>query len=187
MVLAWIKANFDARMVFVMRHPAAVIMSQMKSPRAWTPQQNIERYRRNSRLLDVIPQGSKRLLSEDLEDVEAHTLSWCIENAVALQQAADSNILVVHYETLVRRGLPEWKRIMSALELDIVPEESLIFRPSQQAWGGKALDAELVRQYASWMEHIDRLTAMRIQRVLDDTGFSVYHTSEALPMIGEHD
>lgn len=185
MLLAWIKANFNARIVFIIRHPVAVIVSQMRSPRAWNPQLSIERYRADSRLLDTLGDDSKRLLSMSLGDVEAHTLSWCIENAVALQQATDSNIPVIYYETLVRRGLPEWKRILSALALDVVPDERLILRPSQQAWGEKAMDAELVRQHSSWMEHTGQSTTMRIQKILDDTGVTVYHTREALPTNSE--
>jgi len=185
MSLAWIKANFDARIAFMIRHPVAVIVSQMKSPRAWNPQLSIERYRADSQLLDNLDHDSKRLLSMSLGDVEAFALSWCIENTVALQQASACNIPVIYYETLVRRGLPEWKRIMSALALDVVPDDKLIFQPSQQALAEKAINPELVRRYASWKEHTSQSTIMRIQKILDDTGVTIYHTGDALPIKSE--
>jgi len=186
MMLPWLQRNFDARIVFIIRHPAAVVMSQMRTPRAWNPYKNIERYRRDSRLLDVLDRRTNKLIFQSLDDVEACTLSWCVENIVALQHARDRDFPVIYYETLIRRGLPEWKRILSALELEIVPGENLIFRPSQQAWEEKARNAKLVRKYASWMNQIDQLTAVRIQNVLDATGMTVYHTRDVLPIDSKH-
>jgi hypothetical protein len=88
---------------------------------------------------------------------------------------------VVNYETLVQQGESEWERILSALELGMVPDMGLVSRPSQQTWGIKAADAKLTRQYAAWMEHIDGATAVRIQKILDATSMNMYNVAEALP------
>jgi hypothetical protein len=181
MMLGWIRRNFDARIVFIVRHPAAVILSQLKSPNAWHPQRNIERYRSDWRLLEAIDDDARTLLHRNLSDVEALTVSWCIENTVAMRQAAESGITVVYYETLVQRGRDEWHRILSALCLDVEPHAQLIDQPSQQAWGEKAGNAELVRQFDSWMGEIDGATATGIQGILDAAGVGVYSVNDPLP------
>jgi hypothetical protein len=96
-------------------------------------------------------------------------------------QAEELGILVVCYENLVELGQSEWLRILSALDLQVMPDEKLVLQPSQQAWGEKARDSALVRQHASWMEHIDQKMLDRIQRVLDATGMDVYSVHQALP------
>lgn len=180
MMLGWIKKNFDARIVFIIRHPAAVVLSQMRILRAWKPQERIFSYRQDSRLLDEVGTDIRELLFRGLSDVEALTLSWCIENTIALRQARDNDIPVIYYEALVRQGPPEWQRILSALDLAVPPDEALIRQPSQQTWGGK--DTELLRRYAHWMEQLDRPTALKIQEILDATGMAIYRVDQALPV-----
>jgi hypothetical protein len=182
MMLAWLQERFQARIVFVIRHPAAVLLSQMKSPRSWNVNDRINIYRNDQNLLAVLPSRAKRLLFEPLETIEASTLSWCIENSIALSQARAGGIHVVHYENLLKGGEPEWRRLLSALDLQVMPDESLIYRPSQQAWGEKATNSFLVRQYDSWMNEMDRPTASRMQRILDETGMNIYALNEALPL-----
>jgi Sulfotransferase family len=182
LMLPWLQANFDARIVFIIRHPAAVVLSQMTAPRSWNPYGCIERYRADSGLLDVLDSQTRRLLSQKIDSLEAYTLCWCIENSVALEQAQRHGIPIVYYEHLLQRGLPEWQRILSALELQQMPEKQLILQPSQQAWGRKATDSTLLLKHASWMEKIDSSAADRIQRVLDTTGMEAYNVHNSLPV-----
>ena len=183
MILSWLKSTFDARIVFLIRHPAAVVLSQLKSPAIWKPQSRISRYRSDPRLLDKLNVDTQRLIFSELNELEAITLSWCIENDLALRQANEQDICVVYYEQLLERGMPEWRRILNALELRIVPDSDLISRPSQQTSGEQASDRRLVSQYASWMDRIDDQSAFRIQEVLDVTGTNVYRVDQALPQI----
>lgn len=182
MMLGWIKKSFDARIVFIIRHPAAVILSQKNAPRAWNAQSNIERYRRDERLLEAIDEDTGKLLFKKLGDIEALALSWCIENKVALRQCRESDIPVVYYETLIDSGRKEWQRILAALALDVVPDDSLIAQPSQQAWGDKAQSTLLVQQYASWMKRIDQPAAFAIQDMLNATGIHFYSVDKPTPI-----
>jgi hypothetical protein len=183
MMLAWLQARFSARIVFVIRHPAAVVMSQMKSRKSWNPRAYIDRFRADLDLLEVIDAQTRQLLFHDLEDVESYTLCWCIENMIALEQAKRSGIAVVHYERLISRGSPEWQRIVLALELKKMPDRELVLQPSQQAWGRKARDASLLLNYASWMENIDNSVSTRIQWTLDAIGMKLYRVDSALPFL----
>ena len=183
MILSWLQERLDARIVFIIRHPAAVVLSQLKSPRSWNPNYLIGRYRENPRLLDYLEDDVRQLLFQPLDSVEALSLSWCIENEIALKQAQESEILVVYFEEILERGQPEWRRILSALDLLVMPDFELISRPSQQAWGERARDPALIRRHASWMDDIDSETATRMQNMLDATGMDVYSMDQALPVV----
>ncbi len=182
MMLGWIKSKFDARIVFMIRHPVPVILSQLKSPRAWKAQDYIVRYRADARLLDAIGDDLRTMLFRDLSDTEGLALCWCIENTIALRQAEQTGIAVIYYEKLLDQGRPQWQRILTALDLDVLPKEDLIRKPSQQTWGEKSKNVELLRKHAAWMDRLDQPTATGIQSVLDAAGVSIYRVSEALPV-----
>jgi hypothetical protein len=181
MLLSWLKEKFNARIVFIIRHPAAVVMSQAQAPGAWRPAAQIERYRNDKRLLDLLGGSFGRLLEQPHDTVAACALCWCVENSVALQQAAASGIPVVYYERLLKGGEEEWSRILSALELRRMPSSALVGRPSQQAWGEKAANAQLIRQYDSWMAKMNSSAASKIQGILDQTRMSMYSVSDPDP------
>ena len=182
MMLGWLSARFDARIVFVIRHPAAVILSQMGAPKTWNPRKRIQGYRSDERLLENITDPLRSMLFRKHDDVEAYAVSWCLENSVALAQAARHGIHVVHYENLLNDPTVAWSGVMKALGLSTSPDESLIRQPSQQAWGEKAKDPELVRRYDSWMNDIDASVADGIQRVMDEIGLGIYRMSGAEPV-----
>jgi len=156
-------------------------MSQFKSMHTWNPYRRIEIYKSDSRLLDNLDVRTREILFDSLDEIEAFTLSWSIENQIAIRQANSRKICVVCYETLLEEGASEWMRVVTALGLPTVPSTSMIAKPSQQAWGAKSTDAELVRRYEDWMEKIDGQTSKKIQKVLDATGMDLYSVDSPLP------
>jgi Sulfotransferase family len=183
MMLSWLRASFNARIVFVIRHPVAVVLSQLRSRRWWNPYDYIDRYRSDSDLLGTLDAKTKHLLLHSIDDVEAYALCWCIENKVALEQVQKCGIPIVHYELLLLEGFPEWQRIVSALELKQVPGEQLVSQPSQQTWGQKATDVTRLRRHDSWMDDIDETILARIQRILDATSMTIYTVDNSLPIV----
>ncbi len=181
MMLGWLQENFNARIAFLIRHPVAVVSSQMRAAKGWNISQRISVYRNDERLLSEINEATKTLLFTSLDDVKSYTLSWCIENHVALRQCRENGIHVCHYEKLLSSPEEEWSYLLTALDLSIYPSENLISRPSQQAWGKKAKDENLVRQYDSWLKAIEDEVKDKIQHVLDETGMDIYSVKSADP------
>ena len=183
MLLSWLQHTFNARIVYIVRHPAAVVLSQMRAPNAWYPKLALARLRADRAWMDAEGYRLAKLLESSLSDVEAHTLQWCIEVSTALRQAEESGIPVVFYEELIEYGRREWRRILAAVDLEVMPERQLIQRPSQQAWGKRAKSANLVRRYDSWMENVDQRTLSSVQRILDEMSMRLYRVHEALPIV----
>lgn len=181
MMLGWLRAKFDARIVFLIRHPAAVITSQMNAARTWDPYPQLEIYKKDEQLVDLLDAPLREFLFGKVAAVEAYALSWCIENRVALEQAREFDIPVICYETMLEEGEPQWRRILAALALEKMPGAALVAKPSQQAWGEKAHDEKLVRQHGLWMTRMDNAMANSIQSVLDLSGMDMYSVDTALP------
>ena len=76
MMLPWLQKSFDARIVFLIRHPVAVVMSQMSCPEVWKPFARIDRYKADSVLLDALHKNTRELVLGQLDEVEAFSLSW---------------------------------------------------------------------------------------------------------------
>ncbi|MBT5221022.1 MAG: hypothetical protein HOI35_00755 [Woeseia sp.] len=182
MIISWLRENMAARMVFIVRHPAAVVLSQAASPQSWDPYRRLNLYKSDSRLSNAMSSRMRALLSQSLDSIEALTLAWCVENSIAFKQAAESDVPIIHYEDLLENGEAEWPRILAALDLEIMPDSDLIARPSQQTWGEQAKDPALVRRYESWMTRIDPKTAEKIQAILDEALVDVYNVTQALPV-----
>ena len=153
----------------------------MSAPRAWNPRLRLEHYRNDPQLVEALDEPTRTLLFRTFGDVEAYTLTWCIENAVALEQAAVSGIHVVYYERLLTDAEREWSDILGALGLSTMPAERLIQRPSQQTWGEKAADASLIKRYGGWMDRIDPSVRRRIQGILEGANMCVYGLDTAEP------
>lgn len=185
MMLSWIQRQFNARIVLIVRHPAAVVLSQMASPKAWKPAVQLSAFTSDERLVAQLSPATRALITSPLGPVETYAAVWCVENEIAIQQARASGLHVVFYEELVRAGHREWPRIATALELANVPRGELVEKPSQQAWGESYENPEKLRRYAKWMDRIDERTADRLQAVLDAADSRLYTVSDPLPMVSQ--
>ena len=182
MMLSWLQRTFNARMVYIVRHPVAVVMSKLRAPYAWNCRSMLGRYKEDRRWMQALDKDFSNLLTDNLSDTEAHTLQWSIEVQVALQQARAAGIPVVSYEQLVENSDNQWPRIWNALELEKSPDVELVSAPSQQAWGESARSADAVRmKYMAWMSRCDAETLASVERILDATGMRLYSVNRALP------
>jgi len=182
LMLPWLNSVYDARIVHVVRHPAPVVMSQLRSPHIWRPQERLGYFRRDDRLRRALDAGVAEMLDTDLSDAGALTLSWCIENDFAARAGKLPGIHLVHYEDLLTNPGPVWKRMVGALELTQIPAGELVDRPSQQAWGDGFENLEPGRRLALWRDRIDDRVANDIQTVLDSTKLDLYRIDSAMPV-----
>lgn len=182
MMLPWLQAKLGAKIVFVIRHPIPVILSQMRNPAIWHAKNRISQYRKDNALKRQLTKTASALLFTELEDVEALALSWCIENSIALEHCRQYNITTIFYERLIDDGEPGWQRIIDSLQLPCVPDKATIARPSQQTWGKKATDEHVVARYAAWQEDVAPDISVRIQAILDKCEIDIYSSGTADPL-----
>ena len=172
LMLGWLARKCDCRTVLILRHPGAVLESEMRG--RWSAGSVLDRFRSDARLHELTGGRYRKLLTRELSPVEALATRWVIENQWPVERASIDGVTVVHYERLKTSPETEWARMCRALELANVPSDAARARPSQQsAREGSAATQSSTRQ-PGWMERLTKEQIERIQDVLDEVGFTLY-------------
>ena len=183
LMLGWLRRTFDARIVFLLRHPAAVVESQLRlGGDDWEPYEHLARYRGDAEFQRSSVGRYDTLLEADLSPAEALTTIWCIENQHPLEQAERTGYEVVFYEHLIEEPEREWCRVVRALGLSGLPDAGLLTKPSQQA-SREWRTQRLTNDYRRWMDRISPPVSAEIDSVLRRLGVSVYAVGDPLPRI----
>ena len=141
LMLDWLIANFNATIIFIVRHPGAVAASKISATKinpTWDfygiEQQNILRQYKYDELLrkDYLEEYHD-IFSKKLSPAEGHTLLWCIENILPIYRQQKKKNYVFFYEDIVTNPVKEFDRMIKILGLEKKPKRSVIIRPSQQA------------------------------------------------------
>jgi hypothetical protein len=160
MFLKWMTEKFTTKTpILLIRHPCAVVASQMKHGR-WKP---VREPRVDPRFLHFYPQFSgilKRLTSWE----EALAGTWCLEYFAPLMIPKPHPWLLVTYERLVREGEDELERIFKTLEIDMPEDAKKNLRiPSFTTKPGSSVTSDS-DQLALWKR---RLSKEQVKNILD--------------------
>jgi len=163
-LLPWIVANFPVRPpIFLIRHPCAVVASQLRHG-GWenmmppfhvpsTPYSK-EFYKP---YIDIL--ASLKTQEEILAAM------WCMDNIVPLRHPQnDQKWITVAYESLVKNGSEELKRIFGRLGLQVPPQAiRYLLRPSDSTQIGSPI-LYGGNQLSAWRKH---LTSKQIKMIFD--------------------
>lgn len=187
LMLDWIHANFDARIVLLMRHPCAVVESRLRFSESWNPYRLLTRYRNDQALMHGPLSRQAELLHQDLSAPEALAAIWCIENVIPASQAARNGYHVVFYEEMLEQPETQWPRVARALGMAVVPETELRKQPSQQSAirlrNEDTKEDSYSESYASWRERLPTADLHQIEAVLEAFGVRFYSVSESRPNV----
>jgi hypothetical protein len=185
LMLGWVAAHFESRIALLMRHPGAVVESQLRFAEHWDPFWVLERYRTDEALMQGALRPYADFLKRGLSRAGALTANWCIENLVPASEAAQNGYCVMFYEELLEQPQAEWRRLTDSLGLKYVPDSHLLNEPSQQAarkWGRhRSETASYERSYSHWRERLPSGVLDQIASVLDAFGVTFYSLSENRP------
>jgi hypothetical protein len=187
LMLDWIKGNFDAQIVLLMRHPCAVVESQLRFPEHWDPYWLLSRYRSDDALIEGPLRERTDVLHQELSRPQALAAIWCIENLVPALQATANRYQIVFYEELLERPEEEWQRVAEGLGLAVVPGASLLQQPSQQSavrlQKQERAGDNYSETYGSWRKRLSSTDIHQIAKVLDSFGVEFYTVSENRPEV----
>ncbi|TAK51508.1 MAG: hypothetical protein EPO25_16255 [Gammaproteobacteria bacterium] len=185
LMLGWWQRWLGDRVVLVVRHPGAVVESQVRlgSGTIWDPEPVLDRYRRDEVLHEWTGNRYRSLLNRPLSRLEGLAINWVIENQMALENVASQSVTVVFYEILKASAAREWQRVCQALELPAVPEDSVLSRPSQQS-SEAGVETAAAGAEPGWMRRLAPEHARRIQQILDEVGCGTYAMDDPMPRSG---
>ena len=179
LMLPWIARHLDCRIVLIVRHPGAVVESELRN--GWNANFALERFRNDSRLHELTNGRYVSLLARPLNHVEALTARWVIENQWVTESATSSGITVMYYERLRSSDGGEWSRLCSALDLPTVPRIDLLKRPSQQSGAGRISIPLEQSKTPGWMRALTAGQTDQVRGILDAVEFDTYVVHEPFP------
>ncbi len=116
LMLDWLSPRFDARIIYLIRHPCAVISSMRKMGWEESVGWSFDFLKTQEALMRNFTAAQQaRILDPAATNLERLTMLWCIENMIPLRQFNQNNWIGVVYEELVANPVPELNRIHEAL------------------------------------------------------------------------
>lgn len=182
----WFKERFNARIVFLTRHPIPVALSHVDHPRLEAYLNSDFSAHFSSAELElaayIIRSGSK---------LQKGVLDWCFQNAVPLRTRKD-DWAVLSYEQLVLDPEPALHELAEKLEL---PDKAKLFgrlgRSSQVKHKSDAetkrlleepeSDVKRLRLVSKWRNRVSAEEAQEAMRILTAFGLSAYRYDSLLP------
>jgi hypothetical protein len=179
LMLGWLSRRCGCSTVLLVRHPGAVIESELRGD--WTADLALERFRSDSRLHEMTGDRYRALLEQRLTPIEALAVRWVIENQWVIEQAPANAVSVVFYERLKSSPDREWQRICRALDLPNAPTAAVLARPSQQSSPDRTTATVRASNEPRWLRALSREQVALIQGVLDQSHFDLYSMNDPEP------
>jgi len=194
LMLEWIVKNHQVKLLFVLRHPCAVIESKIRLDAAaskaglqhgvsdWEPSSVLSQYTNDRAFYnDFIQKYADRLDIENLNELETHAVNWCFENVPVLKIAEKENISLVCYENLVANGRSEWLSICNDLGIEIDENSLKIDAPSQQASDDFKCLKSVESRLSRWEDRFTDIDKKKINNILEVFGLSIYDANKVMP------
>jgi len=182
LMLPWIVRQFHVPLLFVTRHPCAVIASRLKLGGSdWVSQEELDRYRSSPDLVQLVLDEFNVDINGSFSPVAALACVWCIENLLPLRWADDAGYMVTAYEKLVVDDENEWERVISGLGLSQVPEIAHRAQPSQQVSNemkGKVFSGS---HMGKWRQVLTDDQVNDISLILDQFSCALYSVEKDFP------
>jgi hypothetical protein len=182
LMAGWLTKAVGFKTVLVVRHPGAVVESQLRLGSVWDPAPVIERYRANPRLHEATGGRYLSLLNSKLTTLQALTLVWVIENQGPVERSVADGYAVVYYENLLSQPDSVWRYLCEALDLPRVPSSSILHKPSQQASLSPEIPNKLDRSPPRWRTRMTPEQLGAIQGILSSTECNLYHINRDGPL-----
>ena len=182
LMLNWLHERFAARTVLVVRHPGAVVESQMRlSGSDWDPQRILSAYTSQPAFSHRYGARCSGLLAQPMSRAQAHAAVWCVENQLPLESRQPGTFRVVFYENLLETPEREWQRMVDWLDLPNVPGEAVRKAPSQQISEVSRGEQLGSARNPGWMQRLDRGESDQVQAMLTAFGVEAYHMDDPMP------
>jgi hypothetical protein len=180
-MLPWLARHLPSRIVLVVRHPGAVVESELRG--RWNASYALDRFKEDARLHSLTQDRYRPLLARKSTHVESLAVRWVIENQWVMESARVQGMPVIHYEALRSTDGAAWTTLCAALDLACQPDREVLTRPSQQSGAGRAVVPLYQSERPRWMSGLSAADAHAIQGILDMVSFHEYSMDDPSPHI----
>jgi hypothetical protein len=179
--LKWAKNQFpDIPVVFVIRHPCAVVLSRLQLE--WATDADLEPLLAQQELTDDFLADKLDCIRNARSDEAKHALVWCISNLVPLMQFRPHELTIVYYEHLCTEPQTEMSRLFHAIGYSYRP--SIYRRLKTPAWTTKHSSAVMRAEdsVTHWRRQLSANQISTILSVVKDFGLDYLYGDSLLPL-----
>jgi hypothetical protein len=182
LALKWLHDTFpEVPMLFLMRHPCAVVASRMELN--WATDRDIEPFLSQPELMEDHLMPFKSVIKYAKTAEEKHAVIWSVSNLVPLKQFPSNDIRIVYYENLCTQPQIEIPSIFASLGLKYTePVIKNLDRPSQTTQGTSAIVTG-TDKISSWSKRLSPRQIDNVLRVVEEFGLGHLYSDSFLPLI----
>ena len=178
--LRWIHDYFpEVPMVFIIRHPCAVVASRLKLD--WATDGDIRHFLDQKPLLDDFLSERMDIIQGATTSEEKHAIVWSVSNLVPLQQMRDMPMHIVFYENLLLYPGEEIPKLFRAIRQ---PYDESVFRYAHRAsmtTKRKSAILEDTDPTTSWRRELSDAQITRVLRIVEGFGLDHLYGDSDLP------
>ena len=181
LALKWLHDNFpEVRILFIMRHPCAVVSSRMDL--GWATDSDIEPFLSQPDLVADHLWPYIDLIRNAGTAEAKHAVIWCVSNLIPLKQFETGNLKIIYYENLCTQPEAELPSIFASIGRPYAePNMDRINQPSQTTRVTSAIVAG-TDKIAAWKQKLSPVQIEHILRVVDAFGLSDLYDESLLPL-----
>jgi hypothetical protein len=174
LLMPWIAQNFPVKAIYLVRHPCAVVSSQLRHP-GWSWADEIKKYQFPVSKYKDIYTKYKKPLSHVNGATELLTAIWALANTQILNNTANERWLKVYYEDLVLDPVHEFSRIFNYLKYDEIELNKKILENPSLSYKGDKEKFNREGLITKWQKNLSGEQIERIISIINDFDISIYN------------
>ncbi len=180
----WVKEAYDAKVIWLVRHPIAVSLSREVSPRLQAFLDSDYRRHFSAEQLNY----ARKIVAKG-NDLQKNMLDWCFQNAVPLKQISEDWI-VLTYEQLTMEPEQVLQYLTAELNLKGVEQmKAQLLKPSSSTVKSDAETQAKLQQVGGdrswlvekWRKKVDEQTEHQLMEMLDAFEIDIYQAGKFMP------
>jgi len=178
LLLGWLSSHFGCPIVYITRHPCAVVLSRLKL--RWEPA--IDALTQQPELVTDYLSPYMDLILGAETPAQRHAVMWCVENLIPLNQMPHYDWHFCTYETLCQQPDKEARRLLGLLKLNYNSfTRNAISRISSVARSDSAI-ATQGDLLSGWKTEMQKADIDAVLHIVNAFGINLY-TADPLPHV----
>ena len=172
LLLGWLDQTFHPHIVFMLRHPCAVVLSRIRLD--W--EAHLDVFLDQPHLMEDYLEPFAGIIEDAQTEAQKHAMMWCVENLVPLSQMSKrNNWTLCTYEHLCMEPEAETERILRSLKVRptyltklAIQRISRMTRPGSAVLGQK-------NPVTIWQQQLPPRDIDQVLEVVEAFGINVYN------------
>lgn len=176
LMLGWLYRKFQPRIVYLLRHPCAVVYSRLAAPQPWHA--DVQDILQQETLMEDYLKPWAAQIERETDPLGAHAVWWAVENRVALRQLQGIPHALIFYEDLVLHPQETLERLLPWLGVEQMPKKVIALLPQPSRMSNHTLAYRDAHDRLSrWQTSLSVQEQRRILSWAERLGVDVYDAS----------